>query len=171
MTMSLEHRDQRRFGLSLRVAVIAATLTALALPAAAGASKPKYLACDNPHSPNYPTVRQSPTNCDLGLGASFYDSQPVPGHDTPDTIGMTRLRWRHWGRNVATAHGRSCLVNPDDGRVSDPAYCGRVTVTVSKPQAIGPAGFAVIYQLIRVDHAPTAVSDSYTDYYQPGVDY
>ncbi len=53
----------------------------------------------------------------------------------------------------------------------DRTACDRVTVTVSKPEYIIPAGF-VLYQLIRVAHSPSRhVRRTYTDYYAPGTDY
>jgi hypothetical protein len=120
------------------------------------------LACDEASEPDYPSLRRAPASCTLGLQASPYDAQPVPGHRSPRAIALTNLRWRDWGRRIAKAYGRVCEI--DSGR------CQRARVIVSKPRKVLPAGNVPIYQLIRVRHFHRGAG-SYTDWYRPGLDY
>jgi hypothetical protein len=123
-----------------------------------------YLACDNRNKPDYPSLRSAPRACALGLGASEYDSSPVPGHPTPQAVRLRGLRWRHWGDFRATARGRVCSAYG--------ASCERARVTVVSPRSILPAGGKTIYQRIKVRHLPTTgLVGAYTDWYEPGLDY
>jgi hypothetical protein len=121
-----------------------------------------YMACDNPPSPDYAAMRVAPSTCHLGLGESVYEAQRVEGHPAPPTVVLRGLHWRHWGQFRATAKGRSCYENEEKEFV-----CSEVEIKDSRPSAIGPAGFAVIYQLMRVYYPEYHE----TDWYRPGVDY
>ena len=98
-----------------------------------------YLACDNAHSHDYPTVSVRPRNCNLGLGQSMYQSQPMPGKAF-SPIALRGLAWHGWGRYGAMTRGLGC--NVGDNGAADMSTCGHVTMQVYKPLAIGPAGFA-----------------------------
>lgn len=137
----------------------AAASWSVATPAVAVA--PVYMVCDNPSAPDYPSVISAPRSGHLGLKASVYDLQPVPGHVEPSAVTLRRLSWSGWGSFRATAHGLACR---ESGRSSD--GCRQVLVRVSRPAAILPAGGAVIYQLTRVRY-----QEGEEDFYQPGVDY
>jgi hypothetical protein len=120
-----------------------------------------YMACDNPSTPDYAGVVSAPSHCDLGFEETVYESQPVPGHATPRAIELRGLHWHHWGQFRATASGESCW--EEEGE----STCSQVEVKDSRPTAIGPAGFSVIYQLMRVFYP----EERETDWYRPGVDY
>lgn len=155
-------------GKALRIGVLIAVVGGLWAPTAAQ-SHQVYLACDNAHASLYEIVVAHPHTCNLGLGRSIYQAQPVPGRAFA-ALGLRRLRWRSWGRHTASAHGLSCDIKSDGG--IQRGTCDHVVVTVSRPQAIGPAGFAVIYQLIRVLHRSTRAEPYRYGYsFQPGVDY
>jgi hypothetical protein len=109
-----------------------------------------YLACDEPRSRDYPKLAHAPSRCDLGLGESTYETQRVPRHPQPEALYLRALRWKLWGHHVATARGREECSKLDGGPPDGVAHCIEVTVTVSDPQRILPAGGADIYQLIRV---------------------
>lgn len=121
-----------------------------------------YLACDDADEPDYPSLRIAPRSCSLGLEASPYDAQPVPGHRRPHAVALKDLKWQRWGHRSARAHGRVCDVY--SGR------CDQARVVVSKLRRVLPAGNVPIYQLIRVRHFRHG-GGSYTDWYQPGTDY
>jgi hypothetical protein len=127
-----------------------------------------YTECDNAHSPDYPTVVVHPHSCNVGLGASYYDVQPVGGRSF-GTIGLRRLRWHGWGRHEATAHGLACNIYGNGG--ANWKQCASVTVHVYRPVAVGPAGGAFIYQLMRASHTRKDAWDRFTYWYQPGTDY
>lgn len=146
----------RTFATALAIAAISS-----ALAASVAIASPVYMVCDKPSAPDYPSVVSAPKDCQLGLKASVYDAQPVPGHPEPSTIALRRLTWVSWGSFRATGHGLAC-------RQSGRSFhgCRRVLVRTSRPHAILPAGGAVIYQLTRVRYR-----NGQEDFYQPGVDY
>jgi hypothetical protein len=142
----------------------------LAAPAAASGAHQTYLVCDNAHDSSYPTVAPRPGLCNLGLGQSFYDAQPVAGKGSLYPLALRHLHWHGWGHYQATATGRACNVKSNGSAV--PGTCDHVTVQAINPQSIAPAGYAWIYQLIRVRH-PHSRSEpySYAFWYRPGTDY
>lgn len=149
------------------VIAVVASIT-FALPASAMARQ-TYVECDNAHSPDYPTVSAHPSLCNLGLAQSYYDVQPVPQKSFVG-LALRGLRWNGWGNYEATAHGLACDVRANGSAVS--GTCDHVTVHVYRPEAILPAGGAVIYQLLRVSHRSSRTeSYSYAYWYRPGTDY
>lgn len=142
-------------------------MSALCLPSLAQASD--YMECDNAHHPSYPYVLAHPRACDLGLGQSVYQTQPVPGRAFA-AIALRRLRWSNWGSHEATAHGLSCRVRTNGNAF--PHTCGHVVVHVYRPQVEVPAGGAVIYRFTRVvHHRSPREPHRYTYAYQTGTDY
>lgn len=174
----MDHVVQPRKAVALTVAIVVAlAFTSGASGAAHGRSgctaaeectasarvhHPIYTMCDNASEPDYPFSRVAPRKCFLGLAASYYDVQPVPGHRRPHAIALKHLKWQHWGRSTARAHGTACNVYS--------MRCDRAKVVVNKPRRILPAGGRVIYQRIRVRHFPPS-AHPYTDWYEPGTDY
>jgi hypothetical protein len=122
-----------------------------------------FLACDNPSAPNYAFMKHAPRRCFLGLQESAYQSQPVAEHSF-DRIVLRKLRWRHWGRRTTQAQGLVCDLS--DGR------CEPTLVLLWRPERVGPAGDAWIYQRIRVRRDNRVdPARHYFDWFQPGLDY
>jgi hypothetical protein len=128
-----------------------------------------YGVCDHAQATDYPLLLVAPHGCDLGLGQSYYQAQPVRGRSfTP--LGLRGLRWSSWGGYQAVARGLSCDVRPN-GSVKR-TTCDHVTVNFYNPVSVLPAGGAVIYQLMRVFHPRTQAEPyRYGYWYQPGTDY
>jgi hypothetical protein len=146
---------------------LAASVQAAAVPLRFEPTEP-HIVCDNPAQPDYPSLKIRPGHCFLGLGASPYDSQPVPGHRYPLAIALRKLHWHHWGRRLAVAQGRVCLYFS----VSGHRECERARVQVFSPRKILPAGGASIYQRILVHHLRHSPRyRPFVDWYQPGLDY
>lgn len=152
----------------LLAAILAVAAWLLAESAAARAQQ-DYMACDNAHAPDYPFVWAHPSGCDLGLGQSMYQSQPVHGRSFA-SLGLRRLHWKRWARYEATARGLSCDVRSNGSVIR--ATCDHVEVNVYHPVKIGPAGFTPIYQRVRVLHRRSRREPyRYGYWYQPGLDY
>jgi hypothetical protein len=124
--------------------------------------------CDSALQPDYPHLYSAPSFCNLGLDLSYYDVQPLPGQQLA-TLGLRALNWTGWGTSEATAHGLACDLLDTGG--TDWSVCTHVTVSVYRPQSIGPAGGAVIYQRTRVKHNWGGGYNQFTYWYQPGTDY
>src|SRR5947209_8716049 len=68
----------RRFLIVAGALAAGVALMLAAVPSVAAAHS-VYMECDRPSSPSYPALFAAPSSCNLGLGASYYDVQPVPG--------------------------------------------------------------------------------------------
>jgi hypothetical protein len=154
----------------LRLAVVISAFAVFLLAGSASARRQQtYVACDNAQSPDYPTLAAHPGACDLGLHQSDFESQPVRGRRFAP-IALRHLRWAGWGHQHAVGHGLGCHVGLHGN--AKWRSCEQVTVDVYRPEAVLPAGGAVIYQLIRVRHtSPQRRGGSFTYWYQAGADY
>jgi hypothetical protein len=148
------------------VIMLAFTIT-IGTPALA---KPQdYMVCDNAHAPLYPFVWAHPHGCDLGLGQSIYQAQPVPGRPFVP-VGLRHMHWTHWGSYEATAHGIGCNMRSNGSIIA--SSCVSVEVSVYNAVKIGPAGFTPIYQRVRVVHHRTRARPYYAiAWFRPGTDY
>lgn len=84
--------------------VVLGLLAGFALPAVAQASQ-HYMECDKASAPLYPLLRAQPSTCPLGINASYYDVQPVPGR-VFGSIVLRNVHWSSWGGYSATGHDR-----------------------------------------------------------------
>jgi hypothetical protein len=154
-----------RAGALVLLALAGALVAGPVAGALPGLGRRAHMTCDKPNRPDYPAVPVAPRRCVLGLQASPYEAQPVPGHRDPEAVLLRGVRWRHWGRHRAVGRGRVCDFFS--------RRCERARVTVSGPERILPAAGLLIYQRIRVRHIPPRRSHRrpFTDWYEPGTDY
>jgi hypothetical protein len=146
----------------------ALTVLTLALPAVAQASR-RYMECDRPSSADYPNLRARPSNCALGINASFYDVQPVAGH-VFGSIVLRNVRWSSWGGYRATGHGQACNMNASGYAIR--SQCAHARVRVWHPVLVQPAGGVLIYQRTRVTGGGAETRFNYFNFWwQPGTDY
>ena len=153
---------------TLRIVVALVALAAAPWPRAASArTNERYMECDHAQSPEFGALLAHPASCNLGLAASGYDVQPVPGRRF-GRIGLRKMRWHGWGSYEATAHGLACSIYKD-GR-ANMSQCGSVVVHVYDPVFLESAGGMFIYQLARVSHSRRGKSRQFTFWYKPGID-